>query len=34
VIDGMDVTGVRETITISTGTVGDRQPLVSTREFW
>jgi hypothetical protein len=34
VIDGLNVIGTRETITISTGAVGNSQPLISTREFW
>jgi len=34
VIDGIEVTGMRETISISAGAVGNSQPLVSTREFW
>lgn len=33
-IDGLDVTGTRETITINPGVVGNQKPLVSTREFW
>jgi len=34
VIDGVDVTGTRETLQINTGVVGNNQPLVSTRDFW
>ncbi len=34
VIDGVNVAGTRETITISAGVVGNAQPLVTTREFW
>jgi TonB family protein len=34
VIDGIDVVGSRETITLNPGVVGNSQPLVSTREFW
>lgn len=33
-IDGMTVTGTRETITVNAGVVGNSAPLVSTREFW
>jgi hypothetical protein len=33
-IDGIDVTGTRETITINPNTVGNAAPLTSTREFW
>lgn len=33
-MDGLDVTGTRETITVSPGTVGNEKPLVSIREFW
>jgi len=33
-IDGLDVTGTRETTTINAGVVGNDKPLVSTREFW
>jgi hypothetical protein len=33
-IEGIYVTGTRETVTIRPGTVGNEQPLVSTREFW
>jgi hypothetical protein len=34
VMDGLDVTGTRETITINPGVVGNDRPLVSTREYW
>lgn len=34
VIDGVSVLGTRETVTISPGTLGNNQPLVSTREYW
>jgi hypothetical protein len=34
VIDGLDVTGTRETLQIVAGAVGNSQTLVSTREFW
>jgi hypothetical protein len=34
VIDGINVVGSRETITINAGVVGNSQPLVNTREFW
>jgi hypothetical protein len=34
VLDGIDVAGAREKITISAGTVGNSRALVSTREFW
>jgi hypothetical protein len=34
VIDGMSVTGSKETTTINPGVVGNEQALVSTREFW
>jgi hypothetical protein len=34
VIDGVNVAGTRETITIDAGVVGNAQPLVTTREFW
>jgi hypothetical protein len=33
-MDGLEVTGTRETITVAAGTVGNETPLVSTREFW
>ncbi len=33
-MDGINVTGSRETITINAGVVGNSQPLVTTREFW
>jgi hypothetical protein len=33
-IDGLDVTGTRETTTVNAGVVGNSAPLVSTREFW
>jgi hypothetical protein len=34
VIDGLDVVGSRETISLNPGVVGNSQPLISTREFW
>jgi hypothetical protein len=34
VIDGMNVTGTRETTSIAAGVVGNSQPLTLTREFW
>ena len=34
VIDGLNVVGTRDTITIASGVVGNSQPLVNTREFW
>jgi hypothetical protein len=34
VMDGLDVVGTRETVTINPGVVGNDRPLVSTREFW
>jgi TonB family protein len=34
VIDGIDVVGSRETISLNPGVVGNSQPLISTREFW
>jgi len=34
VIDSLDVTGIRETLQISSGAVGNNQALVSTRDFW
>jgi hypothetical protein len=34
VIDGLNVIGTRETISINPGVLGNNQPLVSTREFW
>jgi hypothetical protein len=33
-VDGLEVVGTRETITINPGTVGNTAPLTSTREFW
>jgi hypothetical protein len=33
-IDGLDVVGSRETISLNPGVVGNSQPLISTREFW
>jgi hypothetical protein len=33
-IDGLNVVGTRETVTINPGVVGNSQPLVTTREFW
>jgi hypothetical protein len=34
VVDGLNVVGTRETVTISAGAVGNSQPLVTTKEFW
>jgi hypothetical protein len=34
VVDGLNVIGTRETVTISAGAVGNSQPLVTTKEFW
>jgi hypothetical protein len=34
VVDGFNVVGTRETISINAGVVGNSQPLVTTREFW
>jgi hypothetical protein len=34
VIDGLNVVGTRETITINAGVVGNSQPLVTSKEFW
>lgn len=34
VMDGINVIGSRETLTINAGVVGNSQPLVTTREFW
>jgi hypothetical protein len=34
IIDGVEVVGTRETLTINPGTLGNDQPLVSTREYW
>jgi hypothetical protein len=34
VIDGIDVVGTRETITINAGVIGNSQALSITREFW
>jgi hypothetical protein len=33
-IDGLDVVGTRETISINAGVVGNSEPLITTREFW
>lgn len=33
-MDGLNVVGTRETITINAGVIGNSQPLVATREFW
>ena len=33
-IEGIYVTGIRETTTVNAGVLGNDQPLVSTREFW
>lgn len=34
VVEGLDVTGVRETLQISPGAVGNNQTLITTRDFW
>ena len=34
VLDGLNVIGTRETITINAGVLGNERALVSTREFW
>lgn len=34
IIQGLDVKGTREIITINPGVVGNQQPLVTTKEFW
>jgi hypothetical protein len=34
VVDGLNVVGTRETVSIKAGVVGNSQPLVTTREFW
>jgi hypothetical protein len=34
VIDGINLVGTRETLTIEAGVLGNSQPLVVTREFW
>jgi len=34
VVDGINVVGTRETLTINAGVVGNTQPLVTTQEFW
>jgi hypothetical protein len=33
-MDGLNVVGTRETVTIDPGVVGNSKPLVTTREFW
>ncbi len=33
-IDGLNVVGTRETLTINAGVEGNSQPLSSTEEFW
>jgi len=33
-IEGIDVSGTRETTTVESGVLGNDQPLVSAREFW
>jgi hypothetical protein len=33
-MEGLDVVGTRETLSINPGVVGNERPLVSTREFW
>ncbi len=33
-MDGLDVTGTKETLTINAGAVGNDKPLVTTKEFW
>jgi hypothetical protein len=34
VMEGLNVIGTRETITVNAGTAGNAQPMISTREFW
>jgi hypothetical protein len=34
VMDGINVIGTRETVTVNAGVVGNSQPLAITREFW
>jgi len=34
IVDGLNVVGTRETVSIKAGEVGNSQPLVTTREFW
>lgn len=34
VIEGLYVTGTRETTTINAAVIGNEQPIISTREFW
>lgn len=34
VIEGLNVTGTRETRTVNSGVLGNDRPLISTREFW
>jgi hypothetical protein len=34
VVDGLNVIGTRETISINPGVVGNTKPLITTREFW
>jgi hypothetical protein len=33
-MEGLDVVGTRETLTISPGVAGNDRPLVTTKEFW
>lgn len=33
-LQGLDVTGVRETVTVNAGVKGNEQPLMTSREFW
>jgi hypothetical protein len=34
VIEGLNVIGTRETITVNAGVLGNAQPIISTRDFW
>ncbi|MGP0017483.1 MAG: hypothetical protein ACLPHP_02845 [Candidatus Sulfotelmatobacter sp.] len=34
VVDGLNLIGTRETVSISAGAVGNSQPLVTTKEYW
>lgn len=34
VVNGLNVVGARETLSVNAGVLGNSQPLVSTREFW
>lgn len=33
-IEGMNVAGTKETVTVNAGVLGNDRPLASTREFW